>query len=86
MGRQVDFVRGLHHLTLCDYRSQNRLIQSPEFTEVWENASDEQRETITKLIDKPDPDKLKQISRRCVELSLPAILLFLSQTVRNTVF
>lgn len=65
MGRQVDkdlsAFRQLHHLVMCDYRSQDRLIKSPEFTEVWGNASDKQRDEIKSFIDIPDPDRLKKI-------------------------
>jgi hypothetical protein len=67
LGRQVDLegdlrvLRKLHHLVLCDYRSQDRLLKSLEFTEVWGSATDKQRDEIKSFIDIPDPDRLKKI-------------------------
>jgi hypothetical protein len=61
MDGQVNIFRRLHHLVLCDYRSQNRLVQSDEFTEVWDSATDEVREQLKEFIDKADPDKLRDL-------------------------
>jgi hypothetical protein len=59
LGGQVNIFRKLHRLILCDYRSQDRLIQSDEFTEVWNISSDGERDKFTHYIDKADPDKLR---------------------------
>ncbi len=61
MGGQISKFRKLHHLVLCDYRSQSRLVQSDEFTEVWNEASDEVRDSMIEFIDKADPDKLRTL-------------------------
>jgi hypothetical protein len=46
---------------MCDYRSQNRLIQSDEFAEVWKNSSYEMKRALSEFIDKADPDKLRRL-------------------------
>jgi hypothetical protein len=37
------------------------LIQSDEFTEVWNSATDAQRDQFKEYIDKADPDKLRRL-------------------------
>jgi hypothetical protein len=37
------------------------LIQSDEFTEVWDSANAEVRDQLKEFIDKADPDKLRQL-------------------------
>lgn len=58
-----------HHIKLLRLRNQERIVQSQQFADLWNNADKVERKRILFLLRKVEPDKLKELLTKHNDLS-----------------